>query len=74
VTAWGEYKKKHGNIKPWHLAGAFKTTETTVADQRYALCVKCPEFVQLTKQCKQCGCFMVLKTKLANTKCPLGKW
>jgi len=27
-----------------------------------------------TKNCKQCGCFMTIKTKYEAAKCPLGKW
>jgi hypothetical protein len=74
VTVWGEFKKKHGINKPWHIAEAFKIAEQTLADQRYAVCVQCPDFVQITKQCKRCGCFMPLKTKLENSKCPVEKW
>jgi len=28
----------------------------------------------LSKQCKKCGCFMAIKTKLQAATCPLGKW
>jgi hypothetical protein len=45
-----------------------------VSKKRLDICIKCPEFFELTKQCKKCGCFMVLKTKLQDAECPLGKW
>ena len=28
----------------------------------------------ITQQCKKCGCFMKIKTKLKNATCPLQKW
>jgi len=45
-----------------------------VSRARMAICESCPSFFKLTKQCKECGCFMEVKTKLGNSKCPLGKW
>lgn len=41
---------------------------------RYDICKSCDKFFELTKQCKECGCFMTLKTKLKMTSCPLNKW
>ena len=44
------------------------------ANSRYEICKSCPELISLTKQCKKCMCFMVIKTKVKNATCPLGKW
>ena len=44
------------------------------SERRYDVCKACPELIELTKQCKQCGCFMAMKTKLAKAECPLKKW
>jgi hypothetical protein len=44
------------------------------ANERFEICKSCPELIKLTKQCKNCGCFMALKTKLEKATCPLGKW
>jgi hypothetical protein len=41
---------------------------------RYNICKSCDKFINLTKQCKECGCFMTLKTRLKLTSCPIGKW
>jgi len=41
---------------------------------RLEICKQCPELISLTNQCKKCGCFMNLKTKLEKATCPLGKW
>lgn len=45
-----------------------------LADSRYETCLGCDRFINLTKQCKECGCFMVVKTKLQHSVCPIGKW
>ena len=45
-----------------------------VADARYESCLVCEQFINLTKQCKKCGCLMVVKTKLQHSVCPIGKW
>jgi hypothetical protein len=40
---------------------------------RMAICESCPELTTL-KRCQQCGCFMLVKTRLTGAHCPLGKW
>ena len=37
-------------------------------------CKKCERLISITKTCKECGCFMPLKTTLEKATCPLGKW
>lgn len=54
-----------------------KTTESE-ARRRLTLCESCPTFIRLTRQCNPfkggCGCFVDLKTPLANESCPRGLW
>ena len=45
-----------------------------ISNSRMNICKSCPELIKLTKQCKKCGCFMAVKTKLTGAECPLGKW
>ena len=63
------------DVRPWDL---FLKNKTKVSDKeknnRLNICLSCPELIKITKQCKKCGCFMELKTKLENAKCPIGKW
>lgn len=40
----------------------------------YDICKSCEYFRKMMKTCKICNCFMPLKTKLKNAKCPKGKW
>ena len=45
-----------------------------LGNERFSICKECPELIKLTNQCKKCGCFMKIKTKFKQAKCPLGKW
>lgn len=62
-------------VRPWDM---LNPNEGHVSDEkaaeRFDICKSCPELIKLTKQCKSCGCFMVLKTQLEKATCPLGKW
>jgi hypothetical protein len=74
-SAWQKYKENLGETRPWDLLNPNTVWATEdVAKERFDLCNSCPELIKLTKQCKQCGCFMAAKTKLDNATCPLGKW
>ena len=61
--------------RPWDLFNKnLGRVETEMAEQRFNICLECPQLIKLTNQCKECGCLMNLKTKLPNASCPLGKW
>ena len=75
MSPWEEYKKKLGTTRPWDLINPnVPRVDEFVAKERMDICLKCPELIGPTKQCKQCGCLMPLKVKLENAECPLGKW
>jgi hypothetical protein len=74
MSRWSEYKEKNG-VTPLDLLNPMsKHAEIDVSNDRYEICLACPELIKLTKQCKQCGCVMTAKTKLEKAKCPIGKW
>lgn len=75
MSAWSEYKKKLGEARPWDFLdpNTPKVTEEN-AEERLTICEECPEFIKITKQCKQCGCIMPAKVKLLVSTCPIGKW
>ena len=61
--------------RPWDLYNKnLGRVAEVIAAERMELCKACPNYVALTHQCTQCGCFMNLKTKLPNAVCPIGKW
>ena len=72
---WGRWKKNLGDTRPWDLwdANVERATDEEAA-RRYATCMRCPELIKLTKQCKKCGCFMAAKVKVGEASCPADKW
>jgi len=75
MNAWEKYKEKLGDTRPWDIVNP-KTewAKEELASERLSICNGCPELIKLTSQCKKCGCFMSVKTKLLNATCPIGKW
>lgn len=45
-----------------------------LAKERMKLCTQCEYFTKLSRQCKLCGCFLDMKTKLLDADCPIEKW
>ena len=62
------------SVKPWDMLNPNEPKNSDLGDKRMSICEECPELIELTKQCKKCGCFMIMKTKLENATCPLNKW
>ena len=42
--------------------------------QRIQICLGCELYEKKLNRCKSCGCFLILKAILRDTKCPEGKW
>ncbi len=75
MNAWQEYKARLGTTRPWDMLNPnAERASDDVAETRMGICNSCPELLRLTKQCKQCGCMMNVKTKLLHATCPIGKW
>ncbi len=75
TNPWQEYKKKLGETRPWDaLNPNIERASEEDAKARYSTCLDCDRFINLTKQCKECGCIMPAKTKLKLATCPIGKW
>ena len=45
-----------------------------IIEKRWAECEKCEFLIKPTNNCKKCGCFMKVKTRVATASCPIGKW
>jgi hypothetical protein len=75
MSKWDDWKISSGATRPWHLLNPNQYSEEEgLARKRLLICQGCPQFINLTTQCKKCGCIMSLKTKLEAATCPLGKW
>lgn len=63
------------DVRPWDLLNPNKPRSSQeLSAYRLEICKQCVFYRPKTNQCKKCGCFMKLKTTLANAKCPMGKW
>lgn len=75
LSPWQKYKQNLGETRPWDLINPNTDWALEeVATNRFDICKSCPELIKATNQCKKCGCFMTVKTKLDKAKCPIGKW
>ena len=75
LSAWEQWKKNLGETRPWDILNPqTKYVTEELSAKRFEICKACPELIKPTHQCKKCGCFMQLKTKLEIATCPLGKW
>ena len=45
-----------------------------IVNKRLDICKGCEFLFKPTNTCKKCGCFMKVKTKIATSSCPIGKW
>jgi len=74
-SPWQKYKDNLGETRPWDMVNPkAEHVSEDAANRRLEICKGCPELIKMTTQCKKCGCFMHLKTKLYNAECPIGKW
>lgn len=48
--------------------------ETSMSKERYEICKSCDRFNNILKICKECNCFMPVKTRFQFAWCPIGKW
>jgi len=57
-----------------HAVNGFKTVNDSIQIERFEICKKCELYEESNKTCKECGCYLEIKTLWASEKCPLGKW
>jgi hypothetical protein len=76
MSKWQEWQEKNKDtVKPWDMLNPnIEKLSEEVAQKRLDMCLGCDRLIKITNQCKECGCFMNLKTKLPNAFCPIGKW
>lgn len=62
------------NVTPFDLLDNNNYTSKNIRDTRLDICKSCDRLFKPTATCKECGCFMAMKTWLKNAHCPLHKW
>jgi len=73
-SRWQEYKDKNGATPLDLLNPNTKKVDDSIASKRFEVCSECIFLTRITNQCKKCGCFMHVKTKIEKARCPIGKW
>jgi len=61
-------------VTPLDLLHSDNYTTKDIKESRMDICKGCDRLFKPTRQCKECGCFMALKTWLKGATCPLDKW
>jgi len=75
MSAWSDYKEKLGATSALDVVKIVTAPAgEELAATRMAICEACPRLLKATSQCKECGCFMKIKVKLAAAVCPIAKW
>ena len=67
-SRWQQYKEKNGVTPLDALNPATKKVSEEIAQKRLDICKQCPHLLQLTIQCKKCGCFIGFFVLNASTK------
>jgi hypothetical protein len=63
------------NAKPWDILNPnTEYLSEEESEKRLDICKNCEFFFTPTNQCKKCGCFMNIKTKISHASCPINKW
>ena len=66
-----------GLLRTAGQAVASGRVSSEIREERYDTCKKCPAFIEGSKRCSECGCFMEAKTWVGGDPkalCPLKKW
>ena len=66
-----------GLLKTTGQALKYGKVSSEVRNERFNTCKSCPAFIEDSKRCSECGCFMEAKTWVSGDKdflCPLKKW
>ena len=66
-----------GLVKTASQALTHGKVSSEIREERYDICKACPHFIEDSKRCSECGCFMEAKTWVAGEPgllCPKKKW
>lgn len=56
------------------LKGEWFLANKKTKNNRTNSCLNCDKLNTTTRQCKVCGCFILLKVQFKKSKCPENKW
>lgn len=74
MFSWSDFKKKY-EVNPFSLFDPKQKRSTPEeAIKRLDICMSCNNFIKITKQCRECWCFMPAKVLISKAECPVRKW
>lgn len=50
------------------------TADQATVEERRSICRGCDRFDAEADMCRECGCYLAAKVRMASEACPLGKW
>lgn len=63
------------NVRPWDIFNKeIEKISKEIKEERLKICNSCEFLIKKVNICKKCGCAMNVKTGLAESSCPIGKW
>jgi hypothetical protein len=62
------------SVSPMDLLSSDNYTTKEIRNERFDVCKGCDRLFKPTRTCRECGCFMALKTWLKDAACPKDKW
>ena len=62
------------SVSPLDLLSSDNYTTKEIRNERFDVCKVCDRLFKPTRTCRECGCFMALKTWLKDAACPKDKW
>jgi hypothetical protein len=62
------------SVTPLDLLSSDNYTTKEIRNERFDVCKGCDRLFKPTRTCRECGCFMALKTWLKDAACPKDKW
>lgn len=57
-----------------HFLNLFRHVSKKEASRRLNICKECKYYTPDTSRCKECGCYLLIKTKWKSEDCPIHKW
>lgn len=65
-----------------YIKSGFKNSDEEEKQRRMEICTgntekgipQCPSYDKEQNRCRECGCFLNLKTRMESGSCPLGRW
>jgi hypothetical protein len=63
-----------GNEMTKFVGNGMPIADAKKYEERIKICRQCELFDRYQRRCRKCGCFMLVKARMATASCPEKKW